>query len=286
MDGATGCQKTGGHSMSVQEFEEDLPFEAARNALGDGAALVVDLDGFEGPLHILLELARKQKVDLRNISILELAEQYLAFIEHIKKVRIELAADYLVMASWLAYLKSRLLLPKPQTEDDEPSGEEMAIRLAFRLRRLHAMRLASNALLQRTRTGMDTFTRGAPEGVRRITSPVYEASIYDLLKAYAVRRSRVARAHLTMKTPIVYALEEARERLERVLGKLKEWTVLDALLPKHLNPGAEEPPRASLLASSLVASLELAKDGKAELRQTGAFSPLFVRSCTGKGAAK
>ncbi len=272
--------------MSVQEFAEDLPFEAARQALGENTPLIVDLDGFEGPLHVLLELARKQKVDLRHISILELAEQYLAFIEHIREVRIELAADYLVMASWLAYLKSRLLLPKPPKEGDEPSGEEMATRLAFRLRRLHAMRLASQALMDRTRTGIDTMTRGAPEGVRRVTSPVYEASIYDLLKAYAVRRSRVARAHLTMKTPIVYALEEARERLERVLGKIREWTTLDSLLPSKLKAGAGKPPRSSVLASSLVASLELAKEGKAELRQSGAFTPLYVRPCKTPAAQK
>jgi segregation and condensation protein A len=267
--------------MSVSEFSEDLPFDAARRAEEGATPLIVDLDGFEGPLHVLLELARKQKVDLRHISILELAEQYLAFIEQIRAVRIELAADYLVMASWLAYLKSRLLLPKPKQDDDAPSGEEMAVRLAFRLRRLHAMRLASKALMQRDRTGINTFTRGAPEGVRSITSPIFEASIYDLLKAYAVRRSRVARAHLTMKTPIVYALEEARERLERVLGRIREWTALDTLLPKHIKPvaGEETPPRASMLASSLVATLELAKEGKAELRQSGAFTPLYVRPC-------
>ena len=157
------------------------------------------------------------------------------------------------------------------------------MRLAFRLRRLHAMRLASKALMNQTRTGINTFTRGAPEGVRRITSPVFEASIYDLLKAYAVRRSRVARAHLTMKTPIIYALEEARERLERILGKIQEWTALDTLLPKGIKPGADKPPRSSILASSLVASLELAKEGKAELRQSGAFTPLYVRPRSGKG---
>ncbi|PHS27980.1 MAG: segregation/condensation protein A [Robiginitomaculum sp.] len=268
--------------MSISDFEEDLPFEAARQALGENTPLIVDLDGFEGPLHVLLELARKQKVDLRNISILELADQYLSFIERIKDVRIELAADYLVMASWLAYLKSRLLLPVPQKDGEEPSGEEMAVRLAFRLRRLHAMRMASKALMNQNRTGINIFTRGAPEGVRRVTSPVYEAGIYDLLKAYAVRRSRVARAHLTMKTPIVYALEEARERLERILGKIHEWTALDALLPKGIKAGANKPPRSSILASSLVASLELAKEGKAELRQSGAFTPLYVRACSGK----
>ncbi len=272
-----------GAGVNRDDFTEDLPFEAARLAQGDNTPLVVDLDGFEGPMHVLLELARKQKVDLRNISILELAEQYLVFIEHIKTMRIELAADYLVMASWLAYLKSRLLLPKVEKQDEELSGEEMAVRLAFRLRRLHAMRLAGAALMQMQRTGVNTFTRGAPEGVRRVTSPVFEASIYDLLKAYAVRRSRVARAHITLKTPIVYALEEARERLERVLGRIAEWTALDTLLPKNIKIGDDEPPRSSMLASSLVASLELAKEGKAELRQSGAFAPLYVRPCAPKG---
>ncbi len=272
--------------MSEQGFEEDLPFEAARRALGDGAALVVDVEGFEGPLHILLELARKQKVDLRNISILELAEQYLGFIEHLKDLRIELAADYLVMAAWLAYLKSRLLLPTAAKDGDELTGEEMAMRLAFRLRRLDAMRIAATGLMARERTGIHTFTRGAPEGVRRVTTPIFEASIYDLLKAYSVRRSRQARAHLTLKTPVVYALEEARERLERVLGRIRQWTMLEALLPKKKTSKGEEPPRASMLASSLVASLELAKEGKAELRQAGAFAPLFVRPCAAKEATK
>lgn len=272
--------------MSAAGFEEDLRFDAAGRAPDEGGALIVDVEGFEGPLHILLELARKQKVDLRNVSILELSQQYLSFIEHLKELRIELAADYLVMASWLAYLKSRLLLPLAQKEGEELSGEEMAMRLAFRLRRLHAMRLASTCLMQSERVGINTFTRGAPEGVRRVTSPIFEASIYDLLKAYAVRRSRHARAHLTLKAPVVYALEEARERLERVLGRIRQWTALDTLLPRGKSAGEAEPPRASLLASSLVASLELAKEGKVELRQAGAFAPLFVRPCDIKGGAK
>ena len=262
--------------MSVAAFEEDLPFAEARKAIGDGKAFVVDVDGFEGPLHVLLDMARTQKVDLRHVSILELAEQYLGFIAQIRQLRIELAADYLVMAAWLAYLKSRLLLPAPPADADEPSGEEMAARLAFRLRRLHAMRLAVKALQARNRSGINVFMRGMPEGVRRVTSPVYEASIYDLLKAYAVRRSRVARAHLTLKAPIIYALEEARERLERVLGRIREWTRLDDMLPKKSGSDGE-PPRASMLASSFVATLELARDGRVELRQSADFAPLYVR---------
>lgn len=272
--------------MSAQDFEEDFEFEAARRASTDGAALVVDVDGFEGPLHVLLDMARSQKVDMRQISILQLAEQYLAFIARIRELRIELAADYLVMAAWLAWLKSRLLLPRPVKADDEPSGAEMAAHLAFRLRRLHAMRLAAKMLMGRDRSGINSFARGAPEGVRRITAPVYEASIYDLLKAYAVRRSRVARAHLVMKAPLVYAVEEARARLERVLGRIREWTALDALLPEKLTEDAEQPPRVSVLASSLMASLEMTREGLAELRQAGAFAPLYVRPRSRKESAK
>ncbi len=272
--------------MSAPDFADDFEFEALRNANNEGAALVVDVDGFEGPLHVLLEMARTQKVDIRQISVLQLAEQYLAFIARIRELRIELAADYLVMASWLAYLKSRLLLPKPAKPDDEPSGEEMAAQLAFRLRRLHAMRLAAKMLMARDRHGINTFARGAPEGVRRVTAPVYEASIYDLLKAYALRRSRVARAHLVMKTPVVYAIEAARARLERVLGRVREWTVLEALLPEKVKEAEEQPPRVSVLASSLMASLEMTREGLAELRQAGAFAPLYVRSRPGKGKAK
>ncbi len=265
--------------MSAAEFEEDLPFEAAQNALGDGAALIVDLEGFEGPLHVLLELSRKQKVDLRHISILELAEQYLAFIAHIRHLRIELAADYLVMAAWLAYLKSRLILPAPKSDDEEPDGAQMAARLAFRLRRLEAMRLAAKALQDRERTGINVFPRGAAQGIRRITTPIYEAGIYDLLSAYATRRARRARAHLTLRKPIVFALEAARARLESVLGKIKAWVTLESLIPapEKFDGDEEAPPRASVLASSLVASLELAKEGKAELRQSTAFAPLYVR---------
>ncbi len=271
--------------MSAQEFAEDFEFEAVRRAGAEGAALVVDVDGFEGPLHVLLEMARTQKVDIRHISVLQLAEQYLAFIARIRELRIELAADYLVMAAWLAYLKSRLLLPKPaKPDDDEPSGEEMAAQLAFRLRRLHAMRLAAKTLMSRDRHGITTFSRGAPEGVRRITAPVYDTSIYDLLKAYAVRRSRVARAHLVMKTPVVYAIEAARARLERVLGRIREWTALEALLPERVKGAEEQPPRVSVLASSLMASLEMTREGLAEIRQAGAFTPLYVRPRRRKGS--
>ncbi|VAW00312.1 Segregation and condensation protein A, partial [hydrothermal vent metagenome] len=236
-----------------------------------------------GPLHVLLELSRKQKVDLRNINILELAEQYLGFIRQLQGLRIELAADYLVMAAWLTYLKSRLILPVPKKPSDGPDANDMAGILAFRLQRLSAMRAAAKALTARDRAGLQVMLRGQPEGIRRIRSPIFEASIYDLLCAYATRRSREARARVVVKKPILLALEEARHRLEKILGKMSDWLSLDQMVSDfELAPGGVMPPRASLLASSLVASLELAKEGQAELRQTQAFAPLYVRPKQGK----
>jgi segregation and condensation protein A len=265
--------------LSNSEFEEDIRFSAATEATESDQVLTVDLDGYEGPLHILLELSRDQKVDLRNISILQLAEQYLAFIKQIQSLRIELAADYLVMAAWLTYLKSRLILPQPTKTDEGPGADEMAVALAFRLQRLDAMRAATKALNNRERTGIDVLLRGQPEGVRRIRSPIYQASIYDLLSAYATRRSRTARAKVVFKKPIILALEEARHRLEKILGKMSDWLSLEQMITDFgLEQHDDAPPRASLLASSLVASLELAKEGHAELRQTQAFAPLFVRA--------
>jgi len=265
--------------LDNSDFEEDIRFTAATEAAGSEQVLNVDLDGYEGPLHILLELSRNQKVDLRNISILQLAEQYLAFIKQIQSLRIELAADYLVMAAWLTYLKSRLILPQPTKTDEGLGADEMATALAFRLQRLDAMRAATKALNSRKRAGVDVLLRGQPEGVRRIRSPIYQASIYDLLSAYAIRRSRNSRAKVVFKKPIILALEEARQRLEKILGKMSDWLSLEQMITDfNLSDHADAPPRASLLASSLVASLELAKEGHAELRQTQAFAPLFVRA--------
>lgn len=261
-----------------EEFEEDIRFQAADDAEGSHATLRLDLDGYEGPLHVLLELARKQKVDLRHISILALAEQYIAFIREISLLRIELAADYLVMAAWLTYLKSRLILPKPEKEDDGPDAQTMAGVLAFRLQRLAAMKAAAQALLARDREGVDVFLRGQPEGIRRIRAPIYEASIFDLLSAYATRRARLSRTRMMLKKPVVLALEEARHRLEKVLGKMSDWLPLEEMIADlGLNSDGESMPRSSVMASSLMASLELAKEGRAELRQTQAFAPLYVR---------
>jgi segregation and condensation protein A len=256
-------------------FGEDPEFEAAKQAEAD--ALVVDLDGFEGPLHLLLALARKKKIDLARISILELAEQYLLFVEEARTKRLDLAAEYLVMASWLAFLKSKLLLPKPRKEDDDMPAEAMAAALAFRLRRLDAMRAAAEALYARPIAGQNVHMRGAPEGVRALRSVTYEADLHDLLSAYAQRRAVRAQAVYSPPTPRVYGLENARERLDDLLPAAKDWETLDSLLPSEDDLGADPPPRKSVRASSMLAALEITKDGHARLRQSAPFAPLYVR---------
>lgn len=258
-----------------EDFQEDLRFEAAEDA--EDEALIVDVGGFEGPLHLLLALARKKKVDLAKISILELAEQYLAFVAEARKKRFDLAAEYLVMASWLAYLKSRLLLPKPAKSEDEPEPEAMAAALAFRLRRLEAMRLAAQALFKRDLLKRDVFDRGAPEGVRTLRAHKYEASLHDLLKAYATRRQARYRSNYRPELPKVYGLDSARTRLERIVPEIRDWRNLEDILPDTGELGFDPPPRRSVLASSTLAVLEVTKDGMAELRQGEAFSPIQVR---------
>ena len=236
-------------------------------------ALVVDVDGYEGPLDLLLTLARAQKVDLAKISILELAEQYLVFVEEAKRLELELAADYLVMAAWLAYLKSRLLLPPPD-EDEEPSAEEMAARLAFRLQRLEAMRDCAAKLMARNRMGRDVFARGMPEGIHVIRKSLYQADLYDLLKAYSSQRAiqKIERLHVPRQP--VLTIEDARRQLESMLGMIMDWDRIDALIPPEYMSGKS---RRSGIASTFSASLEFAKDGRIELRQAGAFQPLYVR---------
>jgi len=261
------------------DFEDELAFEAAEDAAQDGDGLILDIDGYEGPLHLLLELARMQKVDLARLSILELAEQYIAFIKRAQNLRIELAADYLVMASWLAYLKSRLILPKVDGEDQLPEAEELAAHLAFRLQRLEAMRRASAAFFKLKITGQNIFVRGAPEGLRSRTTPLYQAELFDMIKAYGEIRSQAAIRNVTLTRPLVYAVDEARARLERVVGKSSEWQTLDDLLPAPQD--FETPlPKRSIKASSLLAGLELAKEGKLELKQTKAYAPLYIRGTT------
>lgn len=250
----------------------DLEAEAPRA----GEQLVVDIEGFEGPLDLLLALARTQKVDIRKISVLSLAEQYLAFIRDATALRIEIAADYLVMAAWLAFLKSRLLLPKEKDDTVQPSGEELALRLQFRLMRLEAMRKAAAQLMTRKRLDIDVFARGNPEGVRTIRERQYTAEIYDLLKAYAEQRSRTAvkRAHVVKRRP-VWSIKEARTHLQRLVGaSTGQWMQLDMFLEQYLP--APEMGRTAL-AASFGATLEMARDGLVEIRQDQPFAPIYMR---------
>jgi segregation and condensation protein A len=256
---------------------EILSFETGRPAeLSDSEpALVVDVEGYEGPLDLLLALARQQKVDLAKISILALADQYLRFIEAARKIRLELAADYLVMAAWLAFLKSRLLLPEPPTQEG-PSAEEMATALANRLRRLEAIREAANRLMNRPQLLRDIFPRGEPEQIAEIRHPRYTATLYDLLTAYAAQRqSRVlASVHLARRT--VWSLAEARASLERLIGlpESEDWGCLDDYLVRYV---AEPSQRATVFASSFAAALELVREGELELNQRQAFAPIYFR---------
>jgi len=234
--------------------------------------LTLDLDGWEGPLDLLLTLARSQKVDLAKISILALVEQYLAFIQDAKKLKLEIAADYLVMAAWLAYLKSCLLLPKEPGQD--PSPEELALRLQLRLQRLSAMREAGARLLARDRLGRDVFVRGAPEGLRVVRKAAWQVELYDLISAYgSVRARNEPVVHVVSRRPVM-TLEEALLRVERLIGVKFEWTDIRSFLPETQDPEF----RRSALASSFVATLELARKGKVELEQESAFAPLYIRA--------
>jgi len=250
-------------------FEDIEPVERAESE----PALRVDVDGFEGPLDLLLELARRQKVDLHRISILALSEQYLAFIEEAREMRLELAADYLVMAAWLAYLKSRLLLPEPP-KGEEPSAGDLATALALRLRRLEAIREAGKQLSERHQLGRDVFPRGRPEPVAIRREPIWEASLYDLLSAYARQRQTRFTARLTMPHRHVWSLTDAREALGRLLGEAQDWTALDAYLVRYM---VEPRMRPTVLASALSATLEMAREGKLVLRQDEPFAPIWVR---------
>ena len=266
----------------MEDFQEDLQFEAADDAVESEAALILDIDGYEGPLHLLLELARKQKVDIARISILALAEQYIAFIRAAQDLRIELAADYLVMASWLAYLKSRLILPSDKPEKETPETQELAAMLAFRLERLDAMRRAVDGLQRLPRTGETVMVRGAPEGVRSRTSPLWEAEVFDLLKAYGKSRARSAFKHHKLPRPKVLTMDEARTRLQRAMSAvgvdLSDWTSMESLI--ELDGLDADVPQSSVQASSLLAGLELAKEGTIELRQSSAFQPIYLRNST------
>lgn len=258
-------------------FEED----AAADRASDDPALVVDVEGFEGPLDLLLSLARNQKVDLAKISILALADQYLAFIEAARKLRLELAADYLVMAAWLAYLKSRLLLPETQ-DANNPSAEDMANALAWRLKRLEAFREVSAKLMERPQLQKDVFRRGDPEPITDIKTPQWTATLYDLLSAYSAQRQQTALGQVRFKQRNVWSLQEAREALERLIGQAGDWSRLDQFLMSYL---VEPSMRATVFASSLASTLELVREGVIEVHQQSAFAPIYLRKREAMGEA-
>ncbi|MEM9013971.1 MAG: ScpA family protein [Pseudomonadota bacterium] len=257
---------------------EDVdPFDAEAPGVAeefDIDALIINLDGYEGPLDVLLELARAQKVDLRKISMVALVDQYLIFVEAAKQRNLELAADYLVMAAWLAFLKSRLLLPVGEEVGDEPTADEMAARLAFQLQRLEAMRKAVEDLENLPRLGVNVFPRGAPEGVRVTRTPEWHADLYEMLQAYARQRIAAVDRDYHIDPPRVYTIEMARLRLERILGSIPDWSELRALTPVQ----DVDAPAQSVIASAFNAALEFAKDGRIDLRQMGAFEPIYIRT--------
>ena len=269
-----------GEQPEVQDTSEAEPFDApvrtSPQAEEDDDALIVSLDAYEGPMDVLLDLARRQKVDLLKISVLTLVEQYLEFVEAAKARKLELAADYLVMASWLTYLKSKLLIPKQDEAEDEPTADEMAAQLAFQLQRLEAMRAAADKIMELPQLGSDYFPRGMPEGVRVVRKTEWTAEIYDLLKAYTTQRVKAVDATIKYTPPKVYQIEEARERLSRILGNIPDWADLTALSPI----GEIDAPRSSVVASAFNAVLEYAKAGKIQIRQAGAFQSLYVRDNT------
>jgi segregation and condensation protein A len=262
-------------SSEEAQFESELAIDRAAGE----PTLVVDVEGFEGPLDLLLALARQQKVDLAKISILALADQYLAFIEEARKLRLELAADYLVMAAWLAYLKSRLLLPDAASHEGQ-SAADMATALALRLRRLEAIREAAERLFARPQLDRDVFRRGQPEPIAHIKHAQWSATLYDLLSAYAQQRQRTALSHVTLAQRTVWSLAQAREALERLIGQCEDWARLD----EYLISFVVEPSQArTVFASSFASTLELVREGRMEVHQQTAFAPIFVRKSRTSG---
>ena len=259
--------------MTPEEFDTTL--EADRGTTEP--AMIVDVEGFEGPLDLLLALARTQKVDLAKISILALADQYLQFIDAARQLRLELAADYLVMAAWLAYLKSRLLLPDAGPGEG-PSAEDMALALAYRLRRLEAMRDVAQRLMGRPQLNRDVFPRGKPEPIDEIKQPEWTATLYDLLSAYATQRARSALSRVRFKKRTVWSLAEARAALERLIGMSSDWSRIDAFLISYV---VEPALAATVMASSFASALELVREGVAEIHQKESFAPIYMRKRVG-----
>lgn len=257
----------------IDEFELPDPRLCKMEDVSEEERLIVDIDGFEGPLDVLLTLSRTQKVDLKKISILELVKQYLEFVQQARELRLELAADYLVMAAWLAYLKSRLLLPEEDNED-ELSAKELAARLTYQLQRLGAIRDRAAELMSRNQMGRDMFVRGAPEPVSVTRHHTYELSLYDLLKAYSEHKTRGAAADIRIHKRALYTLDKAIERLSEMLGVALDWTNLEQFMPQDI----DDPQIVrSAKASMFTASLELAKNGKADIIQKQIFGPLYIR---------
>ena len=258
-----------------ETFQPDLDFDATRDAVASGEALIVDLDAYEGPLDVLLALARSQKVDLMQVSIAKLADQYLAFVREARRLRFSLAADYLVMAAWLAWLKSRLLLPRPDRgPGEEIPADEAAQQLAFRLARLDAMRKAAESLLGGPVLQRDVFGRGDPEEAKIVSSSRIAGDLYELMEAYVSQRKRDVRRRYAPAPPQAYPLEEARERLRGLLPELQRWTPLTGVAPMAATGG---PSRASFVASTLSATLEFVREGDLEARQLEHFSEIYLR---------
>ena len=253
------------------DFQEDTMSVSERVA---AEALIVDVGAFEGPLDLLLTLSRTQKVDLRKISILALAEKYLAFVDKAKQLRLELAADYLVMAAWLAFLKSRLLLP-PDPSEEGPTGEELAAHLAFQLERLEAMRNAAAKLMARDQLGRDFFARGITEDVQRVRKVTYTATLLDLMQGYARIRTRDDFRPFVMDRQHVMTMEQALDRMRHLIGFAGDWTDIQSYLPDGWD--ADPQRRRSTTAATFAAARELAKEGKIEIRQGDAFSPIQIR---------
>jgi segregation and condensation protein A len=256
------------------EISLDEAFEDPAKSGPNDSQFLLDLDGYEGPIDVLLNLAREQKVDLTKISILDLADQYLAFVAQARRLRLELAADYLVMAAWLAYLKSRLLLPEPETIDGEPTGAQMAAALAFQLQRLEAMRGAAGKLMALPQLGHDFFGRGAPEPILVVKTPVYSVKLYDLLRAYGAIANRKQGGMLRILPTDIYSMDDALQRVGEMLGRSLDWQALLSFLPPDWKEGLRG---RSAVAATFAATLEVVRSGRAEVRQDGSFGPIYLR---------
>ena len=259
---------------ATETIDKADDFTDAAESESTRGSFVVDLDGYEGPIDVLLTLAREHKLDLTKISILALADQYLEFVAKVRRSNLELAADYLVMAAWLAYLKSRLLLPD-LGEEDEPTGEQMAAALAFQLRRLEAMQDAGQKLMARSHLGREFFRRGAPETFRALINPVLEVTLYDLLRAYGNQKRRIEGGTLHIEAFEIFTVEDALHRLQSLLGSSPDWESLWHFLPEGVLEGLVQ---RSAIASTFTASLELAREGKIKLRQSGPLGPIYLKA--------